>query len=234
MHATCQNSHGGPRWGATYDRHVARWVCRRCFESNEESVHACAKCGLLRGALPSPGEQAALPGGAAPARAGLGGLLPLLGRFWWVLALVVVGIGGYVFNAQRGEDGAIERGGSMSITDLRVGDCFSLDDDAATEVEEVSAKPCAEPHGFEMIYVGTFGASGDAFPGAAAFEAFVGDRCLSAFTDFVGLGYPESRLELSWFEPTVESWGLGDRTVQCAILDPVVPELTESMRNALR
>lgn len=214
---------------------MARWVCRRCFEANDEAVAACGSCGLPRGAEPPAGEGLAP---AVPASPGGGGrtILSLVLRFWWVLAIVAVGVGGYLFNAQRGDDGTISRSGTLAITELRVGDCFDLNDESVTEVDEVSARPCGEPHEFEMFHVGSYsGAVGsDAFPGSAAFEDYVGEHCLAAFGAFVGMAYEQSRLDISWFEPTSDSWSQGDRVIQCAVVDPAVPKLTESLRNAAR
>ena len=41
-----------------------RWVCPRCFESNEADADRCAKCDLERGADPAAATAAA-PGTAA-------------------------------------------------------------------------------------------------------------------------------------------------------------------------
>lgn len=41
--------------------------------------------------------------------------------------------------------------------DLRVGDCFDLNDPTADQIEDVKAVPCTTEHEFEVFYVGAMG-----------------------------------------------------------------------------
>lgn len=211
---------------------MSRWVCLRCFADNEEAFAACQSCGLARGERPSPDDPAAAAAPAGPAPGRLGGVLPFLLRFWWVILLVAVPVVGLIFNAQRGDDGSINRSGDLAVSDLRVGDCFDLKDDAEEEVDDVTARPCSEPHGFELVHTGTV--ASDGYPSDAAFGAWLEDNCLPAFEDYVGLSYQQSALEVTWFQPTPGGWDDGDHTVQCAVYDPAQPELSEAVRNAAR
>ena len=68
-------------------------------------------------------------------------------------------------------------------------------------------------------------------PGEAAFETFVADRCEIAFLSYVGTMYESSRLEMSWFEPTI-GIPIGDPTIQCILRDPGTPRLTTSLKRS--
>lgn len=204
-----------------------RWVCQRCFDSNEDSAASCAKCGLLRGSMPPAEPSIASP--VVPARSGsvVGGLLR---RFGWVAVVGAVAIGGAIFAAQRNDAGEITQGGSLAVTDLRIGDCFDPRDIDAEEADEVDAKRCDEAHQFEMMAAGTM-PDGD-YPTDDEFEGFVATVCVPAFGEYIGLAYEESRLDVFWYFPLEEGWSRGDHTVQCAVYDPLNSKLTGSLRGA--
>jgi hypothetical protein len=211
---------------------VSRWVCMRCFEANDDALAACQKCGLLRGATPAAGEQWAAPAQPASARTGAGRILPLVLRFWWVILLVSVPVAGFFINAQRGSEGEITRSGSLAITDLRVGDCFDLQDASADQVQDVIARPCGESHQYELIHVGSMPSG--AYPNDAVMAAWLGGNCVPAFEAYLGITYDLSRYDISWFQPTADGWDKGDRSVQCAVVDPTQDRFTGSLRNAAR
>ncbi|HYM52990.1 MAG TPA: septum formation family protein [Candidatus Dormibacteraeota bacterium] len=212
---------------------MGRWVCLRCYESNDAAVVSCSKCGLARGATPDPSEPAttdAVP--AAPAARGPGWLGGVVRRFGWVIVVAVVAIAGFAFSAGRDDSGAISRGGNLAITDLRAGDCFNLRDREAEEIGEVDAKRCNEPHQFEMMFVGDMPAG--AFPSDEALTDFTVANCLPAFEAYVGLAYETSRYDLYQFAPTLDGWNSGDHALQCALFDPLNDELSGSLRAANR
>ena len=212
---------------------MGRWVCLRCYESNDAALVSCAKCGLARGATPDPNDSAtaaAIPT-TAPARVP-GRMGSLLRRFAWLPVVAVVAVAGYAFSAGRDDTGAISRGGNLAITDLRVGDCFNLRDKQADEVDEVDAKPCNETHQFEMMFVGDM--PDGAFPSDEALTDFTVANCLPAFNAYVGLAYEDSRYDLTQFTPTVNGWSDGDHALQCALYDPADDELKTSLRGANR
>jgi putative regulator of septum formation len=210
---------------------VGRWVCLRCYESNDAATVSCAKCGLGRGATPDPADPAtasSVPTARATRMPGwLGGLV---GRFGWLLVVAVVAIAGYAFSAGRGQSGEITRGGNLAITDLRVGHCFNLRDRQANEVDQVDGKPCAEPHQYEMMFVGDMPAG--AFPSDQALTDFTVAHCLPAFEAFVGLAYADSRYDIQQFTPTTDGWDKGDHALQCVVYDPQNDKVSGSLRGA--
>ena len=129
--------------------------------------------------------------------------------------------------------------------DLRVGDCFDLNDPTADQIEDVKAVPCTTEHEFEVFYVGTMGKG--SYPTDAAgehrnhgrqvldiegaFWTYLDHNCIPAFRTYIGRSwYGGSDLDIYWLVPTDDAWRAGDRTVQCAAFNPVIYRLTESLR----
>jgi len=211
---------------------MSRWVCLRCFDANDEALAACQTCGLLRGATPAEGDQWGRVGQPAQRPRGIGALLPRLLRFWWVILLVAVPVVGFFVNAQRGAEGEITRSGELAIRELRVGDCFDLQDATADEAEKVTARPCTEAHEFELIHIGTM--PDGAYPIDTVLAGWLTENCLPAFDAYVGIAYEQSKYDVAWFQPTTDGWSQGDRSVQCAAADPHDAELMGSLRGAAR
>lgn len=207
-----------------------RWVCRRCFTSNDGNVGACTNCGLARGSEVPAGEEV-VPAAAAPTSTGASRWSGLL-RFAWIPIVIVVVAAGFFFAARRDEGGQIVGAGDVEVTEIRAGDCFDLKDPAEEEVADVEGKPCTEPHEFEMFFVGDL-PDGD-FPTTGVINTFLEEECLAAFDAYVGMVYEQSVLDIFPLIPTESGWNAGDHAVQCALFDPINEELTASMRNAGR
>jgi len=213
---------------------MGRWVCLRCYESNDAALVSCAKCGLARGTTPTAPE----PGAADPgAPFGLPAAQPtqqpsvlwgLVRRFAWVPIVIVVALVGFWFSAGRDDSGEISRSGNMAITELRAGDCFDLKDPDEEVIEEVDAKVCTEPHEYEMVFVVDMPSA--TYPRADEMDQFAYAQCIPAFGAYVGLSYQESRYELTYVTPTEDGWNAGDHAVQCSAYDPGNSELTASLR----
>jgi hypothetical protein len=101
------------------------------------------------------------------------------------------------------------------------------------EISSVDARPCNEPHGFEMFQVATWTGSSE-YPSEEAMNQFVIAQCIPAFGAYVGRSYETSALDFVHFVPGEEGWEDGDRVFQCALYDPTLPELSESLRDADR
>lgn len=215
-----------------------RWVCKRCFADNDASAPACARCGLLRGSEVSDADRGAwaaetgtaVPGGTPPPpwRSWL--------RFWWIPVAVIVLAVGYFTTARRGDDGALAAAGTLSVTDLRVGDCFNTDGE--TEIADVDGVPCTEPHNYEVFAVHTYDG---ALPLTdASSEAVFRDLCEGDFEAYVGAPYATSAIYGSMISPSEESYADGDREYVCILFEPDPDNfsddlvLTESLRGAAR
>lgn len=153
----------------------------------------------------------------------------------WIIVGVLVFGGGVVswfFGAGRSDSGEITKSGDLTVSDLRVGDCFDLKEPDEDVIEDVTARPCTEEHEYELFYVGSMPA-GD-YPDEAAINGFVETNCTPAFGTYVGEDYQTSALDFSWLFPTDSGWSDGDRSVQCAVYDPEATRLTESLRGSNR
>jgi hypothetical protein len=210
-----------------------RWVCRACFESNEGTADRCSRCTTPRGeTAPAGGAEYAVP--ASPtAPQGRPWWLQMLMRFGWVGVVAAVAAVGYATQANRDDSGAITGAGTLHISDVRVGDCFDLDDATTSEVGDIRAIPCDEPHAYEAFF--TADLPSGPYPSRAAIDAELETQCIPAFVSYVGRAYDTSELYISSFEPTEASWRDGDRSYLCVVstFDAEEP-LTGSVRNSGR
>lgn len=180
---------------------------------------------------PAPWDPSGIQVAAPEARLPLWRRIPI----GWVIVGVLVlggGIAGFLANANRSASGEITKGGDLVAADLRVGDCFDLKDPNLEEIGDVTAVPCANEHEYEMYFVGTM--ADGAFPTEDAFNAFFESNCLGAFESYVGKAYEDSELDIFWLVPVEDSWGAGDRSVQCAVYHPRIHRLTGSMKGSAR
>jgi hypothetical protein len=221
-----------------------RWVCPRCYESNEADAAQCVRCSLPRGADPAQAPSTAAADGASTATSSGQPWAPvaqqsrrpawqqLLTRFGWVGVVLVIAVVGVVLNARRDDNGHISTGGNLQIQDLRIGDCFNLKDEGADSVSDVDAKPCADAHHYELYHVASMSAG--SYPANDQLSGFAEHECVAAFATYIGTTYEESALEVLYFTPTSDAWDSGDRSVQCAAYDPSDQALTGSLHRAAR
>ena len=209
-----------------------RWVCKRCFADNEAGDGSCRQCGLTRGSEATAADQATWA--AARTEVAQPSTRPAWLRYWWVPVLAIALIVGYVVSVRRDDSGAISSGGTLSIEDLRVGDCFTLAGADEEAVSEVDAKPCAEAHEYELFHVATWSDAPSGYPSEDAMLDFIIAECVPAFERYVGTGFQDSQLDFAQFVPLEEGWDAGDRVFQCALYDPGSAQLTESLEGARR
>jgi Septum formation len=211
-----------------------RWVCRRCFNSNDGWRTACTNCGQPRNA-PSP-EAASGGTGWAPAQPASGGMrIPWRLVIYGVIALVVFG-GSVLFAARRDDSGTITGAGNLSVFDLQMGDCFdaAFDPNEYTEISEVRAIPCTEPHVYEMYSVAEY-PQGEAPSGPDEdYTPWETESCLGTFASYVGIDYNSSEYYISALVPTDDSWSHGDNTLMCFLHNDAETAVTGSARGAAR
>jgi Septum formation len=216
-----------------------RWVCKRCFADNEEADAACQRCGLIRGAESTDADQAAWAASPQPEAAASEdkrrGVLSQLLRFWWIPAAAIALAVGYFTTAQRDEGGSLSTAGNVSVTDLRVGDCFNAAEfsDEDVEVGDVDGVPCDEPHSFEVYAVADY--NGSAYPATdALFQVAFAEVCVPPFEDYVGIPFERSVLWAAAITPTEDGWNSGDHEFICHLHEAEAPMITGSQRGANR
>ena len=190
-----------------------RWVCRRCFASNDPGATTCVQCGLERGADPASAAPATDPVTGRPLSVEPQWMpappperptwLTLVQRFWFIGLIVIVAAVGWYLSARRDDSGQIANSGNMEVQELRVGDCFDLQDEAAAEISEVEAKPCTQAHKYELIHAATMPES--EYPSDDAFDAFSEAECIPAFNAYTGIDWNASVLQMLPLTPTEEA-----------------------------
>jgi hypothetical protein len=121
---------------------------------------------------------------------------------------------------ERDDDGEVVEGNDdASAFSIKVGDCLNEPEETAEGVETVPIVPCDDEHDYEA-YESIILDDGD-FPGDDVVSDAAEEGCFGdAFTEFVGLSYQESVLEVYVFTPTQETWDqLNDREILCLIND---------------
>jgi hypothetical protein len=115
---------------------------------------------------------------------------------------------------------------------VEVGDCLvetGGDTEELEEVEAVDTVPCTEEHGSEA-YAAFDLDDAPEYPGDKTVGDLAFAGCDERFTEWVGIDYIDSRLEIYVLQPTEASWTtLDDRQVVCLVYDPAGP-LTGSAR----
>lgn len=123
---------------------------------------------------------------------------------------------------------------STSVDDVEVGTCFNDapadSTEMFTEVSEVDAVPCAEPHDNEVFARVDLPQGPDApYPSLEALGTSIMESCTPHFARYVGIPYEESMLEITALFPTEARWGSGDRETICVLYDGSLRRLEGSM-----
>lgn len=107
----------------------------------------------------------------------------------------------------------VASGGSQSVFDLNVGECYVdlADGGSVGSIEPIS---CNEPHGIEIMAL--FDIDLPAYD-LAAVGAAGEEGCLAAFESYMGATYEQSWYGLDWLQPSDGSWAGGDREVVCVV-----------------
>ncbi len=116
------------------------------------------------------------------------------------------------------------------VFSIKVGDCLN-DATASGTVTTAPIVPCNKPHDSEA-YTSVTMKDGD-FPGADAVKAQADQGCGDAFSGFIGIPFNDSKLDISYYYPTADSWANGDREILCTVYDDGV-KTTGTLKGAKR
>lgn len=129
----------------------------------------------------------------------------------------------------RDEAGQITETEDVDPNTLKPGDCFNDPEAEATEVEELEAVPCDEPHDNEVFHV--FDLDDGDYPGDDEAKELGLDGCEPELEAYIGASAEEAGLAIVPVTPTEQSWNdLDDRTVICALYKADGTELTGSFK----
>lgn len=160
-----------------------------------------------------------------------------------VAAFIVIGIVSAVIanrgDADRDDEGNVTSQGDLDVFSVKKGDC--LDNEAldaigttqSSEVTEVKALPCKDPHAYEAYHL--FDLEGDAFPGVPEVQRLAQEGCIDVFGTFIGLPYEKSVLEFVYLYPQASTWTTADdREVVCLVAEPGGKLTSGSLEGAKR
>ena len=102
-----------------------------------------------------------------------------------------------------------------NVFQLKLGECFT--GGTSANVANVDVVACTQPHDAEVYSIFDYPSAPSSFPGDEAVQTAATDGCKPAFADFVGLDFDSSSYGLKYLRPTSDSWGTGDRTIDCLI-----------------
>lgn len=106
--------------------------------------------------------------------------------------------------------------GTLDVFQIAVGDCMKETD--STEVSDVPAVPCTEPHDLEAYHAYTIPA-GD-YPGEEAIDIEATAACSDALAEFIGMPIDDSEIDFTTLYPTETGWtSADDREVICLAVD---------------
>lgn len=130
----------------------------------------------------------------------------------WTLLVVAVIVAAIATGANRDSTGTITSGGSVSATDLRVGDCVN-DLKDSNNLLSLPAVPCANPHEGEVFAV--FDLPEGPYPGAASVDDQVNVSCSERLPSYSQGAFEDPAIGLFVSYPLEVNWRLGDREVVC-------------------
>ncbi|WP_186314622.1 septum formation family protein [Corynebacterium glyciniphilum] len=116
---------------------------------------------------------------------------------------------------------------------LAIGDCVA-DMDQLDGTGDIDVVDCGGPHAGE-VYAQVDIAGKNLFPGNEPLGQEAGAICGGdAFTGYVGIGFPESSLDVVTMMPSKESWAQEDRTVTCVVTDPTLEQIDGTLEQSWR
>ena len=152
-------------------------------------------------------------------------------RVLFLLLSVALGVGGGACADEptRDESGEITETEDVNPNTLQAGDCFNdPEEGSSTQVTELQAVPCDEPHDNEVFHV--FDLDDGDFPGADEAKELGLAGCEPELEAYIGATAEEAGLAIVPVTPTEESWNnRDDRTVICALYKADGSELTGSL-----
>ncbi|WP_277050469.1 septum formation family protein [Ruania albidiflava] len=120
-------------------------------------------------------------------------------------------------------------GGQVASAD--VGTCVNSSDFEGDEVTDIPEVDCSEEHDAQIFH--KFDMDDGDFPGNDAIRSAAEEQCVPAFEEFVGTGYQESSLDISYIGPSEDTWDQADdREVLCFLYTMDGSTSTESFEGS--
>jgi hypothetical protein len=144
----------------------------------------------------------------------------------WVALLITLGILGAQGQATRSSGGQINKGGSLNVLSLAVGDCFSYPS-SQQSINSVTAIPCSQAHDAQVFAQFNVSGSNSNYP--TNMTQLASDGCQSRTASLnKSLLTPSMSMKIVY--PQDASWITGNRTVNCVMFSPT--NLSTSLLNS--
>jgi hypothetical protein len=127
---------------------------------------------------------------------------------------------------------------AVSVFDVKPGQCFNPPSTVKSELSDLKAVPCDQPHTQESYasipFANKDGSEVSAYPGDAALKQFADAACAQAYTGYVGKDYLDSSYFFTYLLPSARGWEQHkDRNVLCFVTT-TGQQLTSSVKNSKR
>lgn len=140
-----------------------------------------------------------------------------LSRSWVALALLFALAATGCTPGPRTPSGSPTAVATIGAFDVRVGDCTG--ELPSGGITNVTLIPCGQEHYWEVFHSATL--TDESYPGQTVIYEEGNKLCKEAFTEFVGVAPTKSKLQLTFFYPTQDTWqNTGDREVLCVLGSP--------------
>lgn len=139
----------------------------------------------------------------------------------WVVLIPIGIVVVQGLTAPRNDAGEVAETGSMSVEDLRLGDCINGLRESSF-VLTVEATDCSEPHDGQVFAV--FDLPDGDFPGEDQMTAQADSGCFARLAEDFPETYADKGVGVFFYHPTAGSWREGDREIVC------VADYTDSPR----
>jgi hypothetical protein len=111
---------------------------------------------------------------------------------------------------------------SVSVFDVKPGQCFNPPGQVKSELGKLSSVPCGQPHTQESYASVAFsnkdGSAASAYPGDAVLKSFADGACAQRYTSYVGKDYLDSSYFFTYLLPSARGWEQQkDRNVLCFV-----------------
>ncbi len=123
---------------------------------------------------------------------------------------------------------------SGNAGNLQVGDCFDEPAGVEETIDDVQHRPCTDPHGAEVVFVGNYTPDSDTYPSNEQFRTFFEGSCTAAFNSYTGLDFiTDTTYDMSAYTPTIEGWNDDDdRKVICYAIRLDGAQMSASIKKA--
>lgn len=139
-----------------------------------------------------------------------------------VLAAALLAVALCTAGCGRFGGGSKSKTTSVSVFDVKPGQCFNPPSAVKSELSNLSSVPCTQPHTQEAYatvnYANKDGSAVSAYPGDAVLKSFADGLCAQDYTGYVGKDYLDSANFFTYLLPSARGWEQqNDHSITCFV-----------------